>query len=56
MHQQPGEQVSGTLVFAILYREKANKVFEKRSLRDCSQSFHNGSSSKGCIGASASSC
>jgi hypothetical protein len=29
VHQRPDEQVSGTLDFAILYREKANKVFEK---------------------------
>jgi hypothetical protein len=27
VHQRPGEQVSGTVVFAILHREKANKVF-----------------------------
>jgi hypothetical protein len=27
VHQRPGEQVSGTLVFAILHRKKANKVF-----------------------------
>jgi hypothetical protein len=32
-----GEQVSGTLVFAILHREKADKVFGKRYPRDCSQ-------------------
>jgi hypothetical protein len=37
VHQRPDEQVSGTLVFAILHREKANKVFGKRYLRDCSQ-------------------
>jgi hypothetical protein len=29
--------VTGTVVFVILHREKANKVFGKRSLRDCSQ-------------------
>jgi hypothetical protein len=39
VHRRPGEQVSGTLVFTILHREKANKVFGKRSSRDCSQSF-----------------
>jgi hypothetical protein len=54
VHQRLGEQVSGTLVFAILHREKANKVFGKRSSCDYFQSFHNGSSSKECIGASAS--
>jgi hypothetical protein len=37
VHQRPDEQVSGTLVFAILHREKANKVFGKRYPRDCSQ-------------------
>jgi hypothetical protein len=37
VHQRPGEQVSGTLVFAILHREKANKFFGKRYPRDCSQ-------------------
>jgi hypothetical protein len=37
VHQRPGEQVSGTVVFAILHREKANKVFGKRSPRNCSQ-------------------
>lgn len=37
MHQRPVEQVFGTLVFAILQREKANKVFRKHSSRDCSQ-------------------
>jgi hypothetical protein len=30
VHQRPDEQVSGTLIFAILHREKANKVFGKR--------------------------
>jgi hypothetical protein len=34
MHLQLGVQVSGTVVFAILHREKAKKVFGKRSLRD----------------------
>jgi hypothetical protein len=27
VHLRPGEQVSGTVVFAILHREKSNKVF-----------------------------
>jgi hypothetical protein len=30
VHQRLDEQVSGTLVFAILYQEKMNKVFGKR--------------------------
>jgi hypothetical protein len=30
VHQRPDEQVSGTLFFAILHREKANKVFVVR--------------------------
>jgi hypothetical protein len=34
-----GEQVSGTVVFVILHREKANKVFGKRFSRDCSQTW-----------------
>jgi hypothetical protein len=38
VHQQPGEQDSGTFVFAILHREKTNKVFRKRSSRDYSES------------------
>jgi hypothetical protein len=37
VHLRPGEQVSGTVVFAILHREKSNKVFGKRSSRDYSQ-------------------
>jgi hypothetical protein len=37
VHLRPGEQVSETIVFVILHREKANKVFGKFSLRDCSQ-------------------
>jgi hypothetical protein len=37
VHQRPNEQVSGTLVFAILHREKANKVFGKHYLFDYSQ-------------------
>jgi hypothetical protein len=37
VHLRPGEQVSGTVVFVILHREKANKVFGKRSSHDCSQ-------------------
>jgi hypothetical protein len=37
MHQSSDKQVSGTLVFAILHREKANKVFGKRYPHDCSQ-------------------
>jgi hypothetical protein len=44
-----GEQVSGTLVFAILHWENVNKVFGKRSSRDCSQILHDGSSFEGCI-------
>jgi hypothetical protein len=32
-----GELVSETLVFAILHREKTNKVFGKCYPRDCSQ-------------------
>jgi hypothetical protein len=39
VHLPPGEQVSGTFIFVILHREKANKVFEKRFSRDCSQNF-----------------
>jgi hypothetical protein len=39
VHLQPNEQVSGAFVFLILHREKANKVFEKRFSRDCSQNF-----------------
>jgi hypothetical protein len=35
VHLRPGEQVFGTVVFAILHREKANTVFGKRFLRDC---------------------
>jgi hypothetical protein len=30
MYQRPDEQVFGTLVFAILHREKANMVSGKR--------------------------
>jgi hypothetical protein len=37
VHQRPDEQVSGTLVFAILHQEKANKVFGKHYPRNCSQ-------------------
>jgi hypothetical protein len=37
VHLRLGEQVSGTVAFAILYREKANKVFGKRFSRDFSQ-------------------
>jgi hypothetical protein len=37
VHQRPDESVSGTLVFAILHREKTNKVFGKRYLRHCFQ-------------------
>jgi hypothetical protein len=37
VHLRPSEQVSGTVVFAILHREKVNKVFGKRSSRNCSQ-------------------
>jgi hypothetical protein len=37
VHLRPGEKVSGTVVFVILHRENANKVFGKRFLRDCSQ-------------------
>jgi hypothetical protein len=36
VHLRPGEQVSGIVVFAILHREKANRVFGKRSLHDYS--------------------
>jgi hypothetical protein len=36
VYLRPGEQVSGTVVFAMLHWEKANKVFGKRSSRDCS--------------------
>jgi hypothetical protein len=32
-----GEQVSGTIIFVILHREKANKVFGKRFSHDRSQ-------------------
>jgi hypothetical protein len=37
VHLSLGEQVSETVVFVILHWEKANKVFGKRSSRDCSQ-------------------
>jgi hypothetical protein len=37
VHLRPGEQVPGTVVFAILHREKVNKVSGKRSSRDCFQ-------------------
>jgi hypothetical protein len=37
MHRRLGEQVSKTLVFAILHREKTNKIFGKRYPHDCSQ-------------------
>jgi hypothetical protein len=37
VHLRHGEQVSGTIIFAILHWEKANKVFGMCSLRDCSQ-------------------
>jgi hypothetical protein len=37
VHQRPDEQVSTTLVFAILHQEKVNKVFGKRYPCDCSQ-------------------
>jgi hypothetical protein len=37
VHWRLGEQVSGTLVFAILHLEKANKVFGKRYPRESFQ-------------------
>jgi hypothetical protein len=37
VHLRPGEQVSEIIVFVILHRDKANKVFGKRFSRDCSQ-------------------
>jgi hypothetical protein len=55
VHRRLGEQVSETLVFAILHWEKTNKIFEKHSSRDCSQILHDGSSSEGCIGTPSSS-
>jgi hypothetical protein len=39
VHLRPDEQVSGTFVFVILHREKANKVFGKRFSRDYSQNI-----------------
>jgi hypothetical protein len=50
-----GTLKSGTAVFVILHRKKANKVFGKRSSRDCSQILHDGSSTEGCIGSFTSS-
>jgi hypothetical protein len=47
VHQRPGEQVFGTLVFAILHREKTNKVFGKRFSRDCSKASTTARLSKG---------
>jgi hypothetical protein len=46
MHLRSGEQVSGTIVFVILHREKANKVFGKRFSRNCSKLRHGSSSDK----------
>jgi hypothetical protein len=39
VHLRPGEQVSGTVIFVIPHREKANKVFGKRFSHDCSQTL-----------------
>jgi hypothetical protein len=36
VHGCTGEQASGTLPFAILHRERGNKVFGDRLRRDCS--------------------
>jgi hypothetical protein len=46
VHLRPGEQVSGTVVFVILHRQKANKVFGKRFSHNCSQIHRSSSSDK----------